>query len=164
MIPTLFGFAVVLVLVLFATQVIFDLYARSAVTSATVEAARSVAGYANSATYGTGAPDPAERAAMEQAQMRAVAALGSYGHMTSFDWTGTTGRKVVLRVGFDLGHGAYDLSRPLYLPGLNRFSRIVELRVERVACQPGGRCASVLSPGGGPPSLGGMGAVAGEGS
>jgi hypothetical protein len=38
-VPTLFGFVVILVILLFTTQVAFDLYARSAVTSAAVEAA-----------------------------------------------------------------------------------------------------------------------------
>ena len=43
LIPTLAGFAVVLVMILVVSQVAFDLYARSAVSSAAIDAARSVA-------------------------------------------------------------------------------------------------------------------------
>src|SRR5260370_32282159 len=44
-IGTMIGFAVFLVLLLVAVQVLFDLYARSAATAAAFDAARTAAGY-----------------------------------------------------------------------------------------------------------------------
>jgi hypothetical protein len=154
-VPTFFGFAVVLVIVLFATQVVFDLYARSAVTSAAVGAARSVAGFASSQHYGatpTSGPDPSEQDAIAAAEARARAALGRYGDVTSFTWrflpsTGVP-QQVEVRVHFNLSGSSFDLARPLALPGLNAFDRTVRVRVERITCPVGGGCgiADSLAP------------------
>ena len=145
MIPTLAGFAVVLVLLLFATQVAFDLYARSAVTAAALDAVRSVADDHQAASY-TGNPDAASAAAA-QAQARAMSALGRYGKVTSFQWAFLPDpgqpQVVSLRVRFDLRGGRLSLVGPLTLPGLNRFDRTVRARVERVVCPPGQTCTVV---------------------
>lgn len=150
LIPTLAGFTVVLVLVLFASQVLFALYARSAVTAAAVDAARSVADYGRAASYrGTpaGGPDPAEQAAIDQARQRFDEALGAYGSQTRFDLslepTDGEPQQVVLHVGFDLRASRFSLVGPLILPGLNRFDRTVRVRIERIVC-PSGRTCTVV--------------------
>ena len=145
--PTFFGFVVVLVIVVFATQVVFDLYARSAVTSAAVGAARTVAGFASSQRYGTtltGGLDPSEHEAIAAAEARARADLGRYGDVTSFTWrflpsTGVP-QQVELRVRFNLSGSSLDLARPLALPGLNAFDRTVRVRIERITCPVGDGC------------------------
>jgi hypothetical protein len=149
-VPTLFGFVVILVIVLFATQVVFDLYARSAVTSAAVEAARSVAGFASSQTYGepgsprTSDPYESEREAIAAAEGRARTALGRYGGVTSFTWrflpSDAAPQVVELRVRFNLSGSSLDLAHPLALPGLNALDRTVRVRVERIICPVGGTC------------------------
>jgi hypothetical protein len=130
------------VIALFATQVVFDLYARSAVTSAAVEAARSVAGFTASETYG--ASTASEQQAVTAAEDRARLALGRYGDVTTFAWrflpSDAAPREVELRVRFDLSGSSFDLARPLALPGLNRFDRTVRVRVERIVCPDSGGC------------------------
>jgi hypothetical protein len=155
-VPTLFGFMVILVIVLFATQVVFDLYARSAVTSAAVEAARSVAGFASSEAFagdgGGVAADPyqSEQQAIGAAESRARAALGRYGDVTSFTWrflpSDAVPQVVELRVRFNLSGSAFDLARPLALPGLNAFDRTVRVRVEHITCPDGGPCRLTSGP------------------
>jgi len=147
-----------LVLLLFAVQVIFDLYARSVVTSAAVEAARAVADFGSAQFYGA-APDggfnAAEQDAINSAQLRAEEALGSYSHATDFDWKllGPDGRpdpsdptEVELTVSFDLSGTGYDLARPLALPGLNRFDRTIRVRIEHVVCPADASCSIVTAP------------------
>jgi hypothetical protein len=138
---------VVVILALFATQVVFDLYARSAVTSAAVEAARSVAGFTSSHAYGatpTGGMDIFERQAIAAAEARARAALGRYGDVTTFAWrflpSDAAPTEVELRVRFDVNGSTFDLTRPLALPGLNRFDRTVRVRVERIVCPTDAPC------------------------
>jgi len=132
---------------LFATQVVFDLYARSAVTSAAVEAAHRVAGYASSAGYG----DPgAQQQAVAAAEADARSSLGRYGTVTSFSWTllpqGSTPTEVELRVGFDASRTGFDLTRGLALPGLDHFDRTIRVRVEHITCPTNGPCAVVSGP------------------
>lgn len=145
LIPTLFGFAVVLVILLFATQVVFDLYARSAVTSAAVEAARSVAGFASSEAYAAPGAASAEQRVVATAEARARAALGRWGGVTTFTWRflppDGPPTAVELEVRFDAGAAGFDLARPLALPGLNRFDRTVRVRVEHITCPPSTPCA-----------------------
>ncbi|GAC1589819.1 MAG: hypothetical protein NVS3B21_06790 [Acidimicrobiales bacterium] len=145
LIPTVAGFGVVLLLLLLATQVTFDLYARSAVTAASVDAARAVADERQSAAYGTN-PDAA-MLAVQQAQDRAGRALGAYGRVTSFRWnllpTAADPSEVELRAHFDLRGTRYSLVGPLALPGLNQFDRTVRVRVERLVCRPDQACKAV---------------------
>jgi hypothetical protein len=136
-----------MMLALFATQVAFDLYARSVVTSAAVEAARSVAGFASSEAYGTTGGTLSEEQAIAAAETRARDALGRYGDVTSFTWrflpSDAEPLEVELRVRFDLSGSTFDLARPLALPGLNRFDRTVRVRVERITC-PGATMCNAL--------------------
>ena len=141
---------VILLIVLFATQVVFDLYARSAVTSVAVEAARSVAGFDSSqgyGAYGRGANDDpyqSEQQAIGTAEDRARAALGRYGEVTSFTWrflpSEAAPQVVELRVRFNLSGSSLDLAHPLALPGLNALDRTVRVRVERIICPDAGPC------------------------
>jgi len=143
-VPTLFGFAMVLVMVLFATQVVFDLYARSAVTSAAVEAARTVAGFASGESSAGNAVAAGQQQAVAVAEGRARAALGRWGEVTSFSWRflppDGPPAIVELEVRFDATAAGFNLSRPLALPGLNRFDRTVRVRIERITCPPGSAC------------------------
>lgn len=116
-ISTWFGFSVFLVLLLFATQVTFNLYAASVVTAVSYEAARRVAA-------GDGGPGPTSRAEAEARQ-----SLGRYAGRVSFDWSGTTGDEVVLRV---------QASNPnVLLPvvagraAFDHLDRTIRVRVER---------------------------------
>lgn len=120
--PTVAGFAVILSAVLLATQVAFDLYARSAVTAAAVDAARAVA----------------QGRAVAASEARARAELGAYGRVTTFAWSTDDPAVVALTVSFDLRRGRYAL---VPLPLLSRFARTVRVRAERVVCPAGRRCA-----------------------
>jgi hypothetical protein len=135
---------VLLILVLFATQVVFDLYARSAVTSAAVEAARSVAGFASGESDAANAVAAGQGQAVAVAERRARAALGRWGDVTSFSWRFLPPNGppaiVELEVRFDATAAGFNLSRPLALPGLNRFDRTVRVRVERITCPPASPC------------------------
>ncbi len=142
-------------LILLASQVVFDLYARSAVSSAAVDAARSIAEAVRTAdSQGlSGAPTeqaPTEQAAIEVARQRFESALGAYGSQTRFELSLTPDAnapdEVVLRVGFDLRGSRYSLVGPLVLPGLNRFTRTVRVRVEHIVC-PRGRTCTIISGG-----------------
>jgi len=147
-VPTLGGFVVVLILLLFATQVAFDLYARSAVTAAAVDAAHAVADY-RGAVSGSGQPadTAADGEVVRAAESRARYALGGYGRVTSFRWSllpsADDPRDVVLTVRFDLRGTRYSLVRPLSLPGLNQFQRTVRIRVDRPVCPAGATCTVV---------------------
>ena len=73
-ISSMLGVLVVLVLLLFAVQVLYGLYATSVVTAVTYDAARSVAG-------SDGGP-----AARADAQRNATTQLGRYGGDVTFTW------------------------------------------------------------------------------
>jgi hypothetical protein len=70
------GLVVFLAFVLFAVQLLVNLYATSAVTSATYDAARTVAA----------SGDPSATAVQAAAEVRARDALGEYGQAISFSW------------------------------------------------------------------------------
>ncbi len=137
-------------LILLASQVVFDLYARSAVSSAAVDAARSIAEAVRTADSQGPSGAPTEQAAIEEARQRFESALGAYGSQTRFELLLTPDAnapdEVVLRVGFDLRGSRYSLVGPLVLPGLNRFTRTVRVRVEHIVC-PRGRTCTVISGG-----------------
>jgi hypothetical protein len=124
------------------------------VTSAAVEAARSVAGFASAQAYGGPSPPGAassEQAAVAIAESRARAALGRYGKVTTFAWrflpTDGTPTAVELNVRFDASASGFDLTRPLALPGLNRFDRTVRVRVEHITCPATAPCRVVSGSG-----------------
>lgn len=111
------GFSVFLVMLLFAVQVLFNLYAASVVTAVSYDAARRVAG-------SDGGPDH-----MAEAEERARLALGRYATRVSFDWSATSADEVVLRIQSD--------NPSVLLPvmagpaALDRLDRTIRVRVER---------------------------------
>ena len=114
LVGTLVGFAIFLVLLLFATQVMVRMYATSALTSAATRAAQTVAQ----------APVPALEVAGAEAAARQQ--LGSFGSARArFVWVEVDGSQVVLHV---------VARSPEFLPGLpgwSRISRTVTVRTER---------------------------------
>lgn len=117
--PTVFGFAGLLLILLFTVQVVFDLYARSVVTAAAVRAARSAA------SFRAATPD----AAVADAE----ASLGGYAREARFTWEPAPPGQVWLRVRFDLRRSPLELSR-WALPFLDSFDRTVKVRAEHVVC------------------------------
>jgi hypothetical protein len=77
---------VFLALLLFAVQALYNLYAASVVTAVAYDAARQVAG----AEGGLSSAPTAEAGARQ--------ALGRYADRVTFDWSGSDGEAVVLRV------------------------------------------------------------------
>jgi hypothetical protein len=111
------GFFLFLVMLLFAVQVLFNLYAASVVTAVSYDAARRVAG-------SDGGPS-----SWAQAEARARQSLGRYGTHVSFNWSGTGDEEVVLRVQSD--------NPSLLLPSFagaaafDQLDRTIRIRVER---------------------------------
>jgi Flp pilus assembly protein TadG len=111
------GFFVFLVMLLFAVQVLFNLYAASVVTSISYDAARRVAGSDGGTAY------------RDEAVADARRALGQYADRVSFDWSATTTEEVVLRV--------QARNPSVLLPVLagpiafDRLDRTIRIRVER---------------------------------
>jgi Flp pilus assembly protein TadG len=111
------GFSVFLVMLLFAVQVLFNLYATSVVTAVSYDAARRVAG----SDGGTGG--------MADAEAQARQSLGRYASRVVFDWSGTTDEEVVLRVQTDNPNVLLPvLAGPA---ALDRLDRTIRVRVER---------------------------------
>lgn len=111
------GFSVFLVMLLFAVQVLFNLYAASVVTAVSYDAARRVAGSDGGAEH------------MAAAEAQARQALGRYEHRVQFDWNGTTTEEVVLRVQAD---NPSVLMPVLAGPAaLDQLDRTIRVRVER---------------------------------
>ena len=111
------GFSVFLVMLLFAVQVLFNLYAASVVTAISYDAARRVA------AAEAGPSSPAE------AEAQARRALGRFASRVTFDWSGTGPDEVVLRVRTD--------NPSVLLPvmagptSFDRLDRTIRVRVER---------------------------------
>jgi len=111
------GFSAFLVMLLFAVQVLFNLYAASVVTAVSYDAARRVAGSEGGAPY------------MAVAEEQARRSLGRYGSRVTFDWSATNTEEVVLRVRSD--------NPSVLLPvlagpaALDRLDRTIRVRVER---------------------------------
>ncbi|HUP70268.1 MAG TPA: hypothetical protein VM142_10695 [Acidimicrobiales bacterium] len=118
MISSMVGVLVFLLLLLFAVQVLYGLYATSVVTAVTYDAAKSVAG-----------SDGGDEA-MAEAQRRATGQLGRYGDEVSFDWALSDDDAVRLTV---------RARRPSFFPRelvgdsfLGQIVRTVRVRVEKV--------------------------------
>ena len=92
LIASVAGLVVFLLLMLLAVQVLFDLYARSALTAAAFDAARRVAGY-EIATL----PPEQLAAAEADAEAHARNVLGRYAAEATFSWD-VTATDVALRV------------------------------------------------------------------
>jgi Flp pilus assembly protein TadG len=86
LLSTSFGILFFLGFLFFAVQLLFNLYATSVVTSATYDAARSVAASGHPAT------------ATDAAEARAREALGSYASRVTFTWDLADPEVVKLRV------------------------------------------------------------------
>lgn len=117
------GVLVVLAFVLFATQLLMNLYTTSVVTSAGYEGARMVAGHR------VDHDDPrAVAEARARAETRVRQLLGRYGERVEMDWSASTDDTVVLRLRAD--------TQRFLLPGLparlgfDRVDRTVRVRVE----------------------------------
>jgi hypothetical protein len=124
LVGTVAGVAVVLVLLLFAAQVLLDLYARSAVTAVAYDAARHVA--AARVDHDAGA---ALAAAEAEAEQRARSELGRYGQRITFTWS-VNGEAVRLRVQAATPHvGVRAVPSVLHL---DHIDRSVTVRVEEL--------------------------------
>jgi hypothetical protein len=113
------GVLVVLLLVLLAVQVLFALYARSAVSAAAFDAARVVAG----------SDAGGSSTSQSQAELDARRELGAYGQRATFDWA----------VDADEVRLSVRVRNPSVLPavfaaplGLDTVDRSVVVRRERV--------------------------------
>lgn len=123
LVGTVAGVAVVLVLLLFAAQVLLDLYARSTITAAAYDAARQVA--AGRVDHS----DPGALAAAElHAEQRARSVLGRYGQRVAFTWT-VDDQVVRLRVQATTPH--VGISAVPSVLHLDRVDRGVTVRIER---------------------------------
>jgi len=117
MVSSMLGVFVFLLLLLFAVQVLYGLYATSIVTAVTYDAAKAVAG----SDGGDGAEAAAQRGATDQ--------LGRYGRDVRFDWHGSDDDVVRLRV---------EARRPSFFPRqlvgdsfLGQIVRTVRVRREK---------------------------------
>jgi len=118
LLATLIGVMVFLVLLLVAVQVLYNLYATSAVTAATYDGARIAAGYA-------AAGDPR---AHEAAAAHVKDILGAYGDRVELTWIETA----------EVESLTVRASNPSFLPrglrgplGLDHIERTVRVRIER---------------------------------
>jgi hypothetical protein len=111
-----FGFVVFLVLLLFAVQVLFNLFATSVVTSVAYDAARKVAGQ-------HGGPE-----SQAQAEGDARRALGRYSDRVTFEWNSSS-EVVALRVRATSSSVLFPaMAGPLAFGDIDRTVRV---RVER---------------------------------
>lgn len=111
------GFSLFLIMLLFAVQVLFNLYAASVVTAISYDAARRVAGGDGGESY------------VAEAEEQARQSLGRYAEKVTFDWSGTNSEEVVLRVQSD---NPSVLLPPMAGPAaLDRLDRTIRVRVER---------------------------------
>jgi hypothetical protein len=124
LIATFAALVVFLAFLLFAVQLLVDLYATSATTSAAFDGARVVAG--SRADHA----DPAALAAAERAaEARVRSELGAFGRAVTFDWSGTDADSVQLRVKGDAPRFLWPgLQHAL---GVDHVDRTVRVRVER---------------------------------
>jgi hypothetical protein len=114
-----------LALVLFAVQLLMNLYTTSIVTSAAHEGARMAAG------AGVDHDDPAAvTAARTRGERRVRQLLGQFGERVRMDWTASNDDTVALRIEAD--------TQRFLLPGLqaalgfDHVDRTVRVRVERL--------------------------------
>jgi len=127
------------VCLLLGVQVVFDLYARSAVTAATFDAARHVAG------FDVASLPPADLAAAEaDAEMEARNILGRYGASATFSWN-VTDSDVALNVHVvNPSLLSAGLGRAL---GIDTIDRSVRIHAERLICPPAeSACTAAATP------------------
>lgn len=132
LIASLSGLTAFIILLLIAVQVMFDLYARSAITAAAFEAAKQVAGF-NIANLPPDQLAIAESAAEAQARQT----LGHYGNTATFTWT-ITAASVALRVQVtNESLVPAGLGRVL---GIDAIDRTVRVQPERLICVTSSAC------------------------
>jgi len=117
------GVSVFLVFLLFAVQLLMNLYATSSVTDAAWDGARQVAGARIDHR------DPATLSVAEAAaEVRMRAELGHFAERVVFDWSETDAESVAVRVvGTTPRFGLPGMSGPL---GFDRIERTVRVRIE----------------------------------
>lgn len=123
LIGTIGGVMVFLVLLTFAVQLLFNLYATSAVTAVAHDAARAAAGGIVDHDGEGGST------ALADAEAEARRALGRYGERLEFTWD-VDARRVRLTIGAEHPHVAISPVAGAF--GLNRVDRTVEVRIEDV--------------------------------
>ncbi len=121
LIGMMFGLTVFLLLLIFAVQVLFNLYANTALTSAAHEATRQVAGF-DSADDRCAAVDDAETAFWER--------LGNYADSGTATLTWTCNRDDVVRLTVEARHPTILPAVIGDLSGLGRFNRTIEMHAE----------------------------------
>jgi hypothetical protein len=117
------GLVLFLAFLLFAVQLLVDLYATTAATSAAFDGARIVAGSR------VAHPDRlAEADARRAAEDRMRSELGEFGRSVSFDWSASNDQVIVLRV---VGNAPRLLWPGLqHQLGVGHIDRTVRVRVE----------------------------------
>ena len=124
LIGTFAALVVFLAFLLFAVQLLVDLYASSVTTSAAFDGARVVAG-----SRADHADAVAVVAAERTAEARVRAELGTFGRSVTFDWTGTDDDSVQLRIQGEAPRFLWPgLQHAL---GVGHVDRTVRVRVER---------------------------------
>ena len=117
------GVTVFFVLLTFAVQLLFNLYATTVITSAGHDAAHQAA---------SGAVDRADPHALafvlESAEQRARSVLGRYGDRLEFAWDIDEDR---VRLTIAADHPALAMDAVVGVFGLNRTERTIEVRVEQ---------------------------------
>lgn len=117
LVSTWIGFFVFVLVLQFGVQLVVNLYATSALTAATYDAARLAAA-------GGASPE-----AQHDAERHARRLLGRYGPRVDFDWSGTDADTVVLRV---VGQAPGLLPAALAGPvAFGRIDRTARVRTER---------------------------------
>jgi hypothetical protein len=124
LISTIAGLLVFLALLLFATQTLIALYARSATTSAAYEGARLVAG---ARTPHDVSPIPDEARSRAESTIRSQ--LGSFGNRIELDWSTSTWETIALTVRARPPSFLWDSLRG---SGAPRIERTVRVRVEQL--------------------------------
>ncbi len=124
LIGTIGGVLVFLVLLTFATQLLVNLYATSAVTAAAHDAAHRAASGA------VDHDDPvAVAAALDAAEHHARSILGEYGQRVDFRWEVDSDR---VRLTVSADHPSVAIGVVSSVFGSNRLERTVDVRVEQV--------------------------------
>ncbi|MEX1218719.1 MAG: TadE family protein [Acidimicrobiales bacterium] len=124
LISTIAGLLVFLALMLFATQTLIALYARSAATSAAYEGARAVAG---ARTSHDSSPVPENARAHAESAVRSQ--LGSFGERIELDWSTSTWDTVALTIRARPPGFLWDSLRGAGPPSIERTVRV---RVEQM--------------------------------
>jgi len=125
LIGTIAGVTIFLAFLLFAVQLLMNLYTTTAVTSAAFDGAHVVAGH-RVAHH----DDDALRRAQAEAEVHMRQELGQFGEQVSFDWSGSDDASIAVRI--------QGLAPRFLLPGLggplgfDRIDRTARIRREDV--------------------------------